>query len=191
MVVSLDGFIAGPNQSPDLPFGERVDDRLHRWMFEDGDQNSVELAELNSHGSYVMGRNMFGPVRGKWTGDWQGWWGDEPPYQAPVFVLTHYSRERLVKGRTSFTFVTDGFEAALNLAREAAGSGSVGIAGGAEVARQALDRGVVDQLILHVAPIVLSGGENLFIGLDKLRLEQVSSRATRHVTHITYNVLKD
>ncbi|MBJ3785303.1 dihydrofolate reductase family protein [Devosia sediminis] len=191
MAISLDGFVAGPNQSEAFPFGERVDERLHRWMFEDAENNADELAALNSHSAYVMGRNMFGPIRGPWHGDWQGWWGDEPPYAAPVFVLTHHAREPLVKGKTTFTFLTEGFEAALRLATKAAGSGSVGIAGGADVARQALTSGVVDQLVVHVAPVVLGAGENLFTDLDHLWLEQVSARATRHATHITYNILND
>ena len=114
MSMSVDGFVAGPNQSADKPFGEGVDDRLHRWMFEQADVNAAEIEAITSAGAYVMGRNMFGPGRGDWDLDWQGWWGDDPPYHAPVFVLTRHPREPLtMQGGTTFTFVTDGIESAL------------------------------------------------------------------------------
>jgi dihydrofolate reductase len=106
MAMSVDGFVAGPNQSPDEPSGEGVDGRLHRWMFEEADAHANEIAAITAAGAYVMGRNMFGPGRGAWDLDWRGWWGDEPPYHAPVFVLTHHERASLeMEGGTTFHFV--------------------------------------------------------------------------------------
>ena len=131
ITVSVDGFVAGPRQSLDNPIGEGGG-RLHRWMFEQPEGNAAELAALTSAGAYIMGRNMFGPGRGEWDESWRGWWGDEPPYHAPVFVLTHHEREPLrMQGGTTFTFVTDGTGSALAQARAAAGDRSVAIAGGA------------------------------------------------------------
>jgi dihydrofolate reductase len=132
IAVSLDGFAAGPNQSEELPFGEGVDGRLHTWMFDHADENRDEIDGIVNAGAYIMGRNMFGPGRGEWDLDWNGWWGPEPPYHAPVFVLTHHRREPLeMDGGTTFTVVTDGPEAALAQASRAAGDGRVAIAGGA------------------------------------------------------------
>ena len=119
-------------QSRERPFGELDDDRLHGWMFEHGDENAAEVEAIVGAGAFVMGRNMFSPGRGEWDLDWRGWWGDDPPYHAPVFVLTHYEREPVeMEGGTTFHFVTDGIEAALGLARAAAGDRDVSIAGGA------------------------------------------------------------
>jgi dihydrofolate reductase len=121
--ISLDGFVAGPNQSEELPFGEGVDGRLHTWAFDHADENQDEIDPITSAGAYIMGRNMFGPGRGEWDLEWKGWWGPEPPYHAPVFVLTHHPREPLeMDGGTTFTFVTDGPESALAQARRAAGN---------------------------------------------------------------------
>ena len=152
--VSLDGYAAGPNQSADLPFGEGVDGRLHTWMFDHADDNRDEIDAITSAGAYIMGRNMFGPGRGEWDLEWKGWWGPEPPYHAPVFVLTHHRREPLeMDGGTTFTFVTDGPESALAQARQAAGGGRVAIAGGAATLNQYLSLGAIDELRLHVVPI--------------------------------------
>jgi dihydrofolate reductase len=189
--ISLDGFTAGPNQSLEHPLGEGAENRLHRWMFEAAEENREELDRLGGHDAYVMGRNMFGPVRGPWADDtWRGWWGEEPPYHAPVFVLTHHARAPLVMaGGTTFTFVTEGADAALAQARAAAGSdGSILIAGGASTQRQYLAAGVVDELRLHVAPVVLGAGERLLDGLGGLPLELVSARHTALATHVTYRV---
>jgi dihydrofolate reductase len=124
LAISLDGFVAGPNQSLAEPFGEGVGERLHRWMFDEPDANAAALAAIAAPSAYVMGRNMFGPGRGAWDLEWEGWWGEDPPYHAPVFVLTHHAREPLtMQGGTVFTFVTDGIESALAQARQAAGSG--------------------------------------------------------------------
>ena len=119
--MSVDGFVAGPNQSLENPFGEGVGERLHRWMFEEPEANAAAIDALTSQGAYVMGRNMFGPGRGAWDEEWKGWWGEEPPYHAPVFVLTHHEREPLeMRGGTTFTFVTDGITSALAQARRRA-----------------------------------------------------------------------
>jgi dihydrofolate reductase len=189
IAMSVDGFTAGPNQSADLPFGEGVDGRLHRWMFEAPEENAAEIAALTAAKAYIMGRNMFGPGRGGWDLDWRGWWGEDPPYHAPVFVLTHHAREPLtMEGGTTFTFVTDGIEAALEQARAAAGDGAVAIAGGATTVNQYLATGLIDELRLHVAPVVLGAGERLFDGVGQLTLEPVSARQTTLVTHLTYRV---
>ena len=144
MSISLDGFVAGPDQSLEDPLGRRGIE-LHHWHLDeplhDGDARARDLL-LRPRGAYVMGRNMFGPIRGPWHEDWRGWWGDEPPYHAPVFVLTHYEHEPIeLSGGTTFHFVTDGFDAAFARAKEAAGAHGVDIAGGASTVRQALAQG--------------------------------------------------
>jgi dihydrofolate reductase len=134
-----------------------------------------------------MGRNMFGPGRGEWDLTWRGWWGDEPPYHAPVFVLTHHERPPLaMAGGTTFHFVTSGITEALKLAREAAGGRNISVAGGAATVNQFLAAGLVDELRLHVAPVLLGGGERLFDGAGKLRLTQIEARQTSLVTHLRY-----
>jgi dihydrofolate reductase len=187
LAVSLDGFTAGPDQSAEKPFGEGVDDRLHRWMFEDADANAEEIADHSNAQAYIMGRNMFGPIRGEWEGDWKGWWGPNPPYHAPVYVLTHHEREPVeMEGGTTFHFVTDGIESALEQARAAAGDGNVLVAGGAATVNQYLAAGLLDRLRLHVAPVVLGAGERIFDGVSPRTFEPVSTRATKYVTHVTY-----
>jgi dihydrofolate reductase len=188
--VSLDGFLAGPEQSLDDPLGIGGEN-LHRWMFEQPGENKPELEALASAGAFVMGRNMFAPGDGPWAEDWRGWWGDEPPYHAPVFVLTHHAREPLVmEGGTTFNFVTDGIEAALAQARDAAGDESVAIAGGARTVNQYLSAGLIDELWLHVAPITLGSGARLFEGVQALSLEPLEVRGNELVTHIRYRVLR-
>jgi dihydrofolate reductase len=191
MAVSVDGFVAGPNQSLDKPFGDGVGDRLHRWMFEQPEANAAAIQAIDAPRAYVMGRNMFGPGRGAWDEQWKGWWGDEPPYHAPVFVLTHHPREPLaMQGGTTFTFVTDGIESALAQAREAAGDADVAIAGGAATVNRYLAAGLIDELRLHVAPVVLGVGERLFDGVGDLDLERLDVSATDLVTHMTYRVAR-
>ncbi|HTJ33779.1 MAG TPA: dihydrofolate reductase family protein [Dactylosporangium sp.] len=187
IAASLDGFVAGPNQSLQAPLGEGAESVLHRWMFEAADENTAELAAITDAGAFVMGRNMFGPGRGDWDLAWHGWWGEDPPYHAPVFVLTHYERPPLpMDGGTTFHFVTGGVTRALELAREAAGGRNVAVAGGAATVNQFLAAGLVDELRLHVAPAVLGRGERLFDGVGPLGLTPVEARQTSLVTHLRY-----
>ncbi|POH69982.1 MULTISPECIES: dihydrofolate reductase family protein [Cryobacterium] len=188
ITVSTDGYAAGPNQSLENPLGEGGM-RLHRWALEQPAENAAQLAAILEAGAYIMGRNMFGPGRGEWDDEWTGWWGDEP-HHAAVFVLTHYPRAPLVMaGGTTFTFVTDGIESALEQARAAAGELSVAIAGGASTVRQYLAAGLIDELRLHIAQVVQGTGEPLLEGLDDVRLEQVSSVENELVTHVVYRVV--
>jgi dihydrofolate reductase len=190
ITVSTDGYAAGPNQSLENPLGEGGE-RLHRWMFEQPAENAAEIAAILDAGAYIMGRNMFGPGRGDWDLEWTGWWGAEPPYHAPVFVLTHYPRPPLVmEGGTTFTFVTDGIDSAMHQARAAAGEKSVAIAGGASTVRQYLLAGLIDELRLHVAQMVQGSGEPLLTGLDDITLHQVSAVENELVTHVTYRVVR-
>ena len=139
--VSVDGFLAGPRQSRTDPLGEGGE-QLHRWMFETGDESRTEREAIVDAGAFIMGRNMFGPVRGEWDEDWRGWWGEEPPYHAPVYVLTRFPREPVImEGGTTFHFVTEGIESALKQARAAAGGRNVSIAGGASTVNQYLAAG--------------------------------------------------
>jgi dihydrofolate reductase len=191
--ISLDGFIAGPDQSVDNPIG--VDGlRLHEWHFnadEPGHEADAAARDdlLRSRGAFVMGRNMFGPIRGEWSEDWRGWWGDEPPYHAPVFVLTHHAREPVeMAGGTTFHFVTEGFERAYELAREAAGDQEVTIAGGASTVRQAIAAGALDQLTLDIVPVILGRGERLLHDVSDPGITLVDVVASPFATHVTYRL---
>ena len=187
IAMSVDGYTAGPNQRADAPFGDGVGESLHRWMFEAAEENAAEIEALTSAGAYIMGRNMFSPGRGEWDLDWTGWWGEEPPYHAPVFVLTHHEREPVeMKGGTTFHFVTGGIAEALDRARAAAGDREVAIAGGAATVNQYLAAGLIDELHLHIAPVVLGQGERLFEGVGRLELRVVEARHTDLVTHVRY-----
>ncbi|MGW0184000.1 dihydrofolate reductase family protein [Nocardia sp. NPDC003345] len=193
LAVSLDGFSAGPGQDLDHPFGTGAD-ALTGWMFRTGepghDNDAQILHDIHAEtGAHIMGRNMFGPGRGEWDLEWKGWWGPNPPYHAPAFVLTHYPRRPLtMEGGTTFTFVTDGIESALEQARAAAGGKNVEIAGGAATIRQYLAAGLLDELVLHLVPVVLGRGENLFTGLQGIELEPVETIASPTVTHLRYKV---
>ena len=193
MSISLDGFVAGPRQSQENPLGVGGM-ALHQWHLrsaEIGNDADKAMTErlLTPAGAYVMGRNMFGPIRGAWTGDWRGWWGDEPPYHAPVFVLTHYEREPVeMDGGTTFHFVTTGFGDALEQARAAAGDGDVDIAGGASTVRQALAARAIDELTLNIAPVLLGDGERIFEGVSDLRLEPLEAQHSPNATHVRYRV---
>jgi dihydrofolate reductase len=204
--MSLDGFVAGPDQSREHPLGVGGE-RLHEWMRalavwrrdagrEGGEVNaSTAVFEAGGEnvGAIVMGRNMFGGGPGPWGDDpWRGWWGDEPPFHMPVFVLTHHPREPLVlAGGTSFTFVCDGIAAALTAARAAAGDRDVAVSGGAGLARQYLAAGLVDELQIHLVPVLLGGGVRLFDGPSAApELEQVQVVEAPGVTHLTYRVLR-
>ena len=179
--VSLDGFGAGPNQSLENPLGERGKDMMS-WFFptkvframtkqgggDEGVDNAMAEEGMKGIGAWILGRNMFSPIRGPWPDDsWKGWWGDEPPYHVPTFVLTHHARKTIpMKGGTDFIFVTDGIEAALERAKAAAGGRDVRIGGGVSTVRQYLQKRLIDELHLVVTPFVMGSGENLFHGLD-------------------------
>lgn len=190
MSISLDGFVAGPDQSAEDPLGKRGLE-VHTWHI--GKEREYEADRIAAdwlmrpRGAYVMGRNMFGPIRGEWDGDWRGWWGPEPPYHAPVFVLTHHPHEPMeMEGGTTFHFVTDGFDAAYGLAREVAGDGGIDIAGGASTVRQALHAGVIDELTLDIAPVLLGSGERIFAGDQAFGFEPVEVLHSPLATHIRY-----
>jgi dihydrofolate reductase len=192
MSISLDGFAAGPDQSSDNPIGVGGME-LHHWHL--GSEDPVDLAFRDSllapKGAYVMGRNMFGPIRGEWEGDWRGWWGDEPPYHAPVFVLTHHAREPIeMEGGTTFHFVTTGFDDAFEQARSVAGDAEVDIAGGASTVRQALAAGAIDELVLDIAPVVLGRGEPIFDETTKPQLEITEAAHSPNATHVRYRVIR-
>jgi len=202
--ISLDGFVAGPNQSLDNPIGEGGM-RLHDWLFataswrrQQGEEGGVDSADSEvvdevgqGVGAYIMGRKMFGGGSGRWDQEWKGWWGDDPPYHTPVFVLTHHTREPLsMLGGTTFTFVTDGIASALEQAQEAAGDRLVSIAGGASTIRQYLAAGSLDELYLHIVPIVLGAGERLLEDVGDPVLEPVKVIASPGVTHIKYRIVK-
>jgi dihydrofolate reductase len=202
--VSLDGYVAGPNQSMKEPLGEGGE-RLHDWVvalrawreasgMEGGEDNAstpVVLEEYANVGAEIMGRGKFGPPsRGPWGEDpWRGWWGENPPFHKPVFVLTHHQREPLTLSDTTFTFVTDGIHAALARAREAAGDADVYIGGGAATINQFLAAGLLDELELHVVPLLLGGGEHLFEGVGReVRFELLRVVEAPGVTHLKYRV---
>jgi dihydrofolate reductase len=193
--ISVDGYGAGPNQSLHDPLGVGGT-RLHEWAFATrtfqqqvfGSQGGAigvddDFAQrgFRNVGAWILGRNMFGPVRGAWPDDsWQGWWGDDPPYHVPVFVLTHHARSPIqMKGGTVFRFVTDGIESALEQARRAAGERDVRVGGGVATIRQYLQVGLIDEMHLAISPVLLGGGESLLAGLD---LPQLGYAVTQHVT---------
>jgi dihydrofolate reductase len=200
--ISLDGFVAGPRQSIENPIGEGGM-RLHQWVFETAswhkehglsqvpqtaDSDVLEEVVQNI-GAYIMGRKMFGGGAGPWDETWKGWWGEEPPYHVPVFVLTHHRREPLpMKGGTSFRFVADGIESALDQARSAAGAKDVAIAGGASTVQQFLAAGMLDELSLHIVPVILGAGERLLENVGDPRLEPVKVIASPTVTHVKYRI---
>jgi dihydrofolate reductase len=203
--VSLDGFVAGPRPTLEEPLG-RGGEQLHGWAFrlaawrrahglEGGDDGPEArwVEEIAEHtGSYVMGRRMFSGGEGPWEDDPNaiGWWGDEPPFHAPVFVVTHHAREPLELTGTTFTFVTDGVDSALAQARKAAGERDVQVSGGASVIRQALALGALDELQLHTAPVVLGGGTALLADVSPAALEVAETIATPQATHVRYRITK-
>jgi dihydrofolate reductase len=192
--ISADGYSAGLNQTEQRPFGDDGGDgwggKLHAWMAGTPEEDRAEIEQMTAARAFIIGRNMFGPVRGEWDRQWNGWWGDNPPFHAPVFVLTHHPRDpQLMDGGTTYYFVTGGIESALARAREAAGDGDVSIHGGAATINQYLAAGLIDELRLHIVPLTLGAGTRLFDGVPPLNLEQVKSRAASSVTHLTYRVL--
>ena len=202
--VSVDGYSAGAEQSEENPLGVGGT-HLHEWViplrawrethgYEGGEENessAVVERMFENVGAILMGRNMFGGGPGPWADDWKGWWGDEPPFHHPVFVLTHHPREPLeMEGGTTFHFVTDGIESALEQARDAAGGQDVSLGGGAATIQQYLAAGLVDEIVISIAPVLLGGGTRLFdnLGDPSPKLEQVEAVAAPGVTHIRYRV---
>ena len=202
--LSLDGYMAGPDQSEENPLGVGGME-LHKWLFdmeawrashgESGgrvDTSTPVVRELETgFGAVVMGRNMFGPIRGEWGGDpWRGWWGDNPPYHTPVFVLTHYGRETLeMEGGTTFHFVTEGAESAMDQALAAAGGDDVLVAGGASVIRHYLAAGIIDEFWLSIVPLLLGSGERPLDGIpSRTSVEVVDVIAAPKATHLKYVV---
>lgn len=201
--ISLDGFVAGPNQSVKDPLGVGGK-RVHEWFFPlrsfhamtgqpggvENESERVVAESIAGIGATVMGRNMFGGQPGPWNASapWNGWWGKNPPYHHPVFVVTHHARPPLeLEGGTTFTFVTDGVESAIAQARRAANGKDVSLAGGAAVARHCLAAGLVDEMELNLAPVLLGRGERLFDGIDDLQgLSLVRTVAMPNVTHLKY-----
>lgn len=194
MTITLDGFAAGVNQSFEHPFGDNFNaDLLDRWMFAEPEKqkHTKEIEAILDAGAFIMGSNMFGPKDRRNTPDWKGWWGENPPYHAPVFVLTHTKREPIkMEGGTTFYFVTDGIESALSQAKAVAGSRNVKVMGGATTVNQYLKAGLIDELWLHIVPVTVGEGTRLFEGVSNLKLEAVEISGSSVVTHIRYNVLK-
>lgn len=206
VAMSLDGYMAGPNQRIDNALGDGGE-QLHEWMVpleafnrmhgESGglvNENTPFVEKMfEGVGAGIMGRNMFGGGPGAWGDNpWEGWWGDEPPYHCPVFVLTHHERQPLVKGETTFHFVTEGIDTALERAKEAASGLDVSIHGGAETIDQFLAAGHVDEMMVHIAPVFLSAGERVFSALGSTlpQLEQVEAIGGPGVAHIRYRVTR-
>jgi dihydrofolate reductase len=205
--MSLDGFVAGPNPTVEQPLGEGGEG-LHEWVVRlagwrerhgrsGGERNADDevVREASDAGAVLMGRRMFSGGEGAWEADpvADGWWGDDPPFRVPVFVLTHHPRETVTKqGGTSFTFVTDGIESALEQARAAAGDGKVAVAGGASVAQQYLRAGLLDEIQIHVVPLLLGGGVRLFgdLGAERPTLELKRVIDSPTVTHLRYQVVR-
>jgi dihydrofolate reductase len=202
LTMSLDGFVAGPNASLTDPLGENGM-LLHDWIFplksfreqhgqEGGEENADDALvarSLSRIGAGVMGRKMWSGGEGPWADDPNpaGWWGDEPPFHTPVFVVTHHARETMTYANgTEFHFVTGGVESAVAQARDAAGEKDVRIGGGASIATQCLTAGLLDRIDLHIAPILLGGGVKLFDGVDLTRLELIETHASPNVTHVSY-----
>lgn len=199
--LSLDGFGAGPEQSLENPLG-KGGRGLHGWLVgtksfksmfgqdggSDGVDNSFAQRQMQGFGAFILGRNMFGAERGNWSDEnWKGWWGDNPPYHAPTYILTHHARDPIVmEGGTTFYFVTEGIEAALERARESAGSLDVKIGGGVSTVRQYLQAGLIDELHFAMSPVLLGQGEPMFAGLDlpALGYEVKQSTPTEMATHI-------
>jgi dihydrofolate reductase len=203
--ISLDGYGAGPNESHEDPLGEGGEE-LHDWVvglkawrephgMEGGEVNASSeiFEELRENvGAEIMGRAKFGPPEGgPWDDSWIGWWGEDPPFHMPVFVLTHHERDPLTLSDTTFTFVTDGIESALDQAKEAAGEADVFLGGGPDSINQYLAAGLVDEIDLHVAPILLGGGKRLFEGVGPdLKLEVLRAVEAPGVAHLKYRVVK-
>jgi dihydrofolate reductase len=199
--ISLDGYGAGPDQSLETPLG-KGGEQLHKWFLPtkvfqkmtgksggvDGIDNDFAERSFENLGAWIMGRNMFGPIRGEWPNDeWKGWWGENPPYHVPVFVLTNHARESItMKGGTVFHFITDGIDSALEKAQKAANGRDIRIGGGVSTVRQFLTAGYIDEMHLAIAPVFLGSGEHLFAGIDlpKLGFSETQTTYTDLATHV-------
>jgi dihydrofolate reductase len=194
LTMSLDGFTAGVNQSFEHPFGDNFDsDLLDRWMFAEPEKSkhTKEIEAILDAGAFIMGSNMFGPEDRRDDPSWKGWWGDNPPYHAAVFILSHKEREPIeMEGGTTFFFVNDGIESALSKAKEAAGERDVKIMGGANTVNQYLKAGLIDESWLHMVPVTVGEGTKLFDGVPGLEMEEIEVSGSSVVTHIRYKVLK-
>lgn len=194
MTMSLDGFVAGVNQSFEHPFGDNFDaDILDRWMFAEPekDKHTKEIEAILDAGAFIMGSNMYGPKDRRDSPEWKGWWGDNPPYHAPVFVLSHKEKQPIeMEGGTTFYFITDGIESALKKAKEAAGDRNVKIMGGGTTVNQYMKAGLIDELWLHIVPVIVGAGVRLFESVPNLNMEPVEISGTNVVTHIRYSILK-
>jgi dihydrofolate reductase len=187
--MSLDGFIGGPEQSLDNPLGVGGMQLLQWQSSTDAADVAAKEELLGPMGAFIMGRNMFGPIRGQWSGDWRGWWGEDPPYHAPVFILTNHARGSFeMSGATTFFFVTDGFDAALERARDAAGDNDIRIAGGASTVRQALAANAIDDIYLDIIPTALGRGETIFEGPPAAEFTQLEVTHSTTYAHIHYGV---
>lgn len=202
--ISADGYGAGPGQTLEKPMGEGAD-HLHDWFRTTrtwakmigkeggatGPDDEFSARSMENLGAWIMGRNMFGPVRGEWpNGEWKGWWGDNPPYHVPVYVLTHHAREPLkMAGDTVFHFVTGGIHEALSLAKKAAGTKDIRIGGGVSTVRQYLQAGLIDEMHLAIAPTLLGSGEHLLHGIDlpKLGFSMKQHVTTDHAMHVVFS----
>jgi dihydrofolate reductase len=203
ITMSVDGFVAGPNQTLEQPLGEGGE-QLHEWIvgleswraqhaLEGGETNADDQLVRETQdrtGAFVMGRRMFSGGEGPWEEDpnAHGWWGDDPPFRAPVFVVTHHERAPLALGTTTFTFVTDGIEAAVRQAQQAAGGRDVQVSGGADVAQQALNAGLLDELLIHVAPVLLGSGVRLFEHAERRPIKVTRTLESPQVAHLIYAV---
>jgi dihydrofolate reductase len=189
VTMSLDGFVAGNNMTLDKPFGDIAPDVLMSWMFDEKDEHKDEIESLTAAGAFIMGSNMFGPEDIRMTDAWKGWWDDNPPYHAPVFILSHKPREPItMEGGTTFTFVPDGIESALQQAKTAAGEKDVAISGGADTINQYLRAGHIDVLWLHIAPVTIGTGHRLFLDTPGIHLTPLEVRTTELATHIKYAI---
>jgi dihydrofolate reductase len=187
--MSLDGFVAGDNMTLENPFGHIAPELLMRWMFDEPEKHEAEIKSLTEAGAFIMGSNMFGPKDLRMDSSWKGWWGDNPLYHAPVFVLSHTHRDPItMEGGTTFNFVTDGIESAFKQAEATAGSKDIAIAGGANVINQYLRAGLIDELWLHIAPVTIGHGQKLFLDTSAIHLKPLEVRTTDLVTHIKYAV---
>jgi dihydrofolate reductase len=187
--MSLDGFIAGKNMSLEKPFGDILPELLTNWMLVEAEKHKVEITSLTDAGAFIMGCNMFGPKDLRMRDSWKGWWGDNPPYHAPVFVLSHTKRDPIsMDGGTTFTFVTDGIESAFEKARSVAGAKDIAVSGGADTINQYIRAGIIDEVWLHIAPITIGDGQQLFLDTPGIHLKPLEVRTTDLVTHIKYEI---